>query len=157
MGRLYRWFYIPSIRIMTNTQLSTLVYAIAFGDGMPDQLCKLIVAQAKHETDDFSSHAFEYNNNCFGYKYVKGAKWQMGPGITSTEHDPYAHYEDVAHSVHEICDWIKRRQHEGKFPADLRTITSPAQYAQLLKACGYYGDTLSDYTTGLNHFLNSLS
>jgi len=139
---------------MTSQQTGALIYATAFGDGMPDNMCKLIESQSKHETDLYTSNAFRKNNNCFGYKTVKGGKWQTGAGITSSEGDPYASYPSIENSVHELTDWIKRRMHEGRFPADLKTIKSPADYAILLKRCGYFGDTVGNYTAGLTHFLN---
>lgn len=138
---------------MNNKEIGSLIYATAFADGMPAKLCELIEAQSKHETDDYSSHAFINNNNCFGYKYVKGGKYQDGKGITSSEGDPYAHYVDIQHSVHEICAWIIRRRNEGKFP-DLQFVTDPISYAKLLKKCGYFGDPIENYIAGLNHFLN---
>lgn len=130
-----------------------MIYATAFADGMPAYLCSLIEAQAFHETDSFTSHAFLLNNNCFGYKYVKGGKWQQGAGITSSEDDPYAKYDSVANSVHELTSWIKRRQKDKRFPADLKEIDSTFEYASLLKECGYYGDEVGNYVTGLNYFL----
>lgn len=120
--------------------------------GLPPNFQKLLVAQAKHETANFSSNAFKKNNNLYGYKSVKGAKWQTGAGITSSEGNAYAHYASIEDSVNEVIDWIKRRQKEGKFPADLRMINS-SEYAQLLKNSGYYGDTVANYTRGLNHYL----
>jgi len=138
---------------MTENQISALIYATAMNDGMPDQLARLILAQAKHETDDFTSNAFIKNNNCFGYKYVPGGKWQTGAGITSTEKDPYAKYKTIEDSVHELTDWIKRRQFGKKFPADLNEIKKPVDYAVLLKKCGYFGDPIKNYIDGLTHFL----
>jgi uncharacterized FlgJ-related protein len=142
-------------RKMTNQEIGQLIYTTAFQDGMPAQLCSLIEAQSKHETDDYSSHAFINNNNCFGYKYVVGARWQSGMGITSSEGDHYAHYDDIQDSVHEICAWIIRRRTQGKFPADLNDIQTPTEYATLLKQCGYFGDPLQNYVSGLTHFLNN--
>jgi len=138
---------------MTNNQISALIHATALQDGMPETLAALIVAQSKHETDDYTSHAFLKNNNCFGYKYVPGAKWQIGAGITSSEKDPYAAYRDITDSVHELTDWIKRRQFGKKFPTDLNEIKNPDDYATLLKSCGYFGDSTQHYITGLSHFL----
>jgi uncharacterized FlgJ-related protein len=140
---------------MNENQISALIYATASLDGMPDTLARLIVAQARHESDDFTSNAFIKNNNCFGYKYVPGGRWQIGAGITSTEKDPYAKYKDIESSVHELTGWIKRRMIGKKFPSDLNEIKTPLQYATYLKACGYYGDTLQHYEQGLTHFLNS--
>ena len=140
---------------MTNQETGSLIYSTAFSDGMPENLCALIEAQSKHETDDYSSNAFVKDNNCFGYKYVSGAHWQLSTGITSSEGDPYARYASIQNSVHEICDWIKRRQKEHKFPFDLTTVSTPETYAILLKNCGYYGDTTANYIAGITHFLNT--
>lgn len=140
---------------MTTKEIGALIYATAFADGMPENMAALIEAQSKHETGLYSSNAFLKNNNCFGYKFVSGAKWQAGAGITSTEHDPYARYDSIEKSVHELTAWIRRRQAGGKFPADLKTITEPVQYATLLKKCGYYGDPIENYVNGLTHYLNN--
>jgi uncharacterized FlgJ-related protein len=140
-----------------------LIFDAARADGMPVILSNLIVAQSKHETTDvkkkqpYTSNAFVKNNNAFGYKAVKGAKWQLGPGITSSEKDPYANYASVENSVHELTDWIKRRQKQGKFPSDLNTITEPVQYANLLKACGYFGDPVQNYISGLTKYNKDFS
>lgn len=129
---------------------------IAMSDGMPVRLSELIAAQAAHETANFTSKVFVQNNNAFGYKYVKGAIWQDGAGRTSTEGDPYAKYSTLANSVHELTAWINRREREGRFPP-LGTIDNPDQYAIALKNCRYYGDTITNYATGLASALNRYS
>jgi hypothetical protein len=127
--------------------------------GLPPILSSLVVAQSKHETATdgipYSSAVFLDDNNGFGYKYT-GNAWQSGPGRVSSEGDHYAHYTSVDRSAKEIVDWIYRRRAEGKFPADLSTITTPEQYAQLLKNAGYFGDALSVYTSGLKRWLQKL-
>lgn len=121
--------------------------------GLPPFLALLLVSQAKHETGDFSSNAFVQDNNAFGYSYVPGAQWQAGAGIIADNGQPVAKYASLENSVGELIDWIYRRVKEGKFPANLNTITSPQQYAQLLKDAGYYGDTVQNYTAGLVRWL----
>jgi flagellum-specific peptidoglycan hydrolase FlgJ len=122
--------------------------------GIPDALSRLMVAQAAHETGDFTSNFFKRYNNAFGYSYVKGAKWQLPePGTIADNGLPIAAYASVENSTMEVVDWIKRRVNEGKFPA-LNTITSPEQYAQLLKSAGYYGDTVSNYLRGLKRYFD---
>lgn len=142
---------------MTAQDYFQKIKQIAIADGMPVRLSELIAAQAAHETANFGSKVFLQNDNCFGYKYVKGAIWQDGAGRTSTEGDPYAKYSSIANSVHELTAWIRRRQKEGKFPPDLTTITTPLGYASLLKVCGYYGDTTQNYTAGLAAAINRYS
>lgn len=122
----------------------------AVNDGMPVTLASFIVAQSKHETGNYSHRFFKVGKNAFGYAYVKGAKWQLPKGGPNADNGiPIAQYASVENSVHELTDWIKRRQKSGKFPKDLTTISTPQQYATLLKNAGYYGDTLSNYTAGL--------
>lgn len=120
--------------------------------GMPANIRTLLVAQAKHETANFTSNAFKKNNNLYGYKRYKGSKYQIGNGITSSEGDAYASYASIEDSVKEVCDWILRRQKEGKFPEDLRFVDAD-QYAGYLKDAGYYGDSVANYTRGLKHYL----
>lgn len=119
--------------------------------GVPATLAAFIVQQAMHETNGFTSNAWIQDKNGFGYKYV-GSRYQVGKGIPSSEGDFYGRYADYLDSVREIVDWIYRRQKEGVFPADLRLITTQAQYAQYLKAGNFYGDSVSNYTSGLQRW-----
>jgi len=123
--------------------------------GLPPALAYLLVAQAKHETGNFTSKFFKQYNNAFGYSYVAGGKYQTGSGTIADNGAPIASYPNVQNSVYEIIDWIYRRRNEGKFPQDLTTITTPEQYAQLLKNAGYYGDTLTNYVNGLKRFFSN--
>ena len=134
---------------MTFADAQSLIYTTALQDSMPDPLALLITAQAAHETGGFTSNFFVNGNNAFGYSCVNGAKWQSGCGTNADNGVPIALYASVQDSVHEMTDWIKRRQIEGSFPADLSTITDPTQYATLLKTAGYYGDTVANYAAGI--------
>lgn len=126
-------------------------------NGLPPALSFLVVAQAKHETGNYTSNAFRSGNNAFGYSYVPGAKYQLpAPGAIADNGQPLARYDSLANSTKEIVDWIYRRKNEGSFPSNLATITDPAQYANLLKSAGYYGDTVLNYTNGLLRYLKQL-
>lgn len=141
---------------MTYTEIT---YSTAIANGMPPNLAALITAQAAHETAvndvPFSSNVFLHCKNGFGYKYV--GQSLATSCLSSPEGDTYAGYASYDLSVVEICRWIKRRQNEGVFPADLTTIVSADQYAQLLKNAGYYGDTVSNYTSGLVYWLGKIA
>lgn len=124
-------------------------------DGLPPVLAALVVAQARHESNDFRSNHFKDSNNAFGYSWIQGAKWQIGPGGIADNNKPVAKYASLEDSVKEIVDYIYRRKKEGKFP-DLSTITTPEQYAALLKKVGYYGDTLANYSKRLRELFDGL-
>ena len=125
-----------------------IIYDTLKGDGIPDPLSLFVVAQAKHETANFTSNVFKTCNNAFGYKAVFGA-----PACTqSPEGNAYRLYPSVKDSAREISAYLKRRVADGKFPP-LDQIYSPEQYATLLKNAGYYGAPVSEYVAGLLRWL----
>lgn len=129
-----------------------LIQKTAEADGMPKRLSYLIAGQSAHETANYTSRVFIEDLNCFGYKRVPGAKYQLASGRMSPEGNAYAKYASIENSVHEITAWIKRRMNEDRFPP-LEFIKTPLQYAQALKLCGYFGDPLSVYSAGISRAL----
>lgn len=137
--------------------ISQTIYDTAIKDGMPEKLAALIVAQAKHETGNYTSKFFKVYLNCFGYSKT-ASKWQLHIQTPNADNAaPIAAYGSIENSVHELTDWIKRRQREKKFPADLNTIDKAETYVTLLKHCGYFGDTLNNYLAGVNHYSQDLT
>lgn len=136
--------------VMPNTFQK--IVKIAEIEGFPPRLAQLVAAQCAHETANFTSNVFKSCNNLGGYKFVPGARWQEGACLTSPEGNAYAAYVSVEDSIHEQIDWIKRRRKENRFPhyADVRT---PEVYARFLKECGYFGDTVENYSRGLQNAL----
>lgn len=120
--------------------------------GLPVNLANLLVAQAKHETGNFTSNIFRTGNNAFGYSYDPRSIHQIGQGVIADNKVPSAKYASIANSTAEIVDWIYRRINEGKFPVNLDLIQTPDEYALLLKNAGYYQDTLENYLNGLKRF-----
>ena len=128
---------------MTNEEK---VYNTCLQQGIPNDLALLVVAQSKHESDDYTSGIFTHCNNSFGYKtggYVTGCSF-------NSDYRPYSNIEG---STIEICNWLKRRVIDGSFP-DLYSITTAEQYASLLKNAGYYGDSYTNYLAGLKRWFN---
>lgn len=138
-------------------RIEQTIYATAMNDGMPPLLSQFIVAQSKHETGNYSSRFFTIGHNAFGYSFVPGSKWQLStPGPMADNNAAIAQYASLQNSVHEITDWIKRRQRDGKFPVNLKTIQTPEQYAFLLKSAGYYGASYSSYADRLRYWFTNL-
>lgn len=126
--------------------------------GLPSTLANLLVAQAQHETDNFASNIFKQQKNGFGYEFYPGSPWQLPePGIVADNGSPTAVYSTLANSTKEIVDWIFRRVREGKFPSNLETITTPDQYATLLKGAGFYGDSIANYAAGLKKYFKTVA
>lgn len=141
----------PDVQAIANSIYNRALQGTPVNVGLPDTLAGFVAQMAAHETGGFTSNAWHQDNNAFGYKYV-GSRYQAGPGIASSEGDNYGRYRNYLDSVDEVVDWIYRRQREGIFPADLRSIKTAAQFAQLLKNGKYYGDPVAVYTNGLNNW-----
>ena len=123
-------------------------------EGIPQILATIIVAQARHETANYTSNVFKSCNNCFGYGYV--GQNTARSCLPKPEGGTYAGYNSIEDSVRELVLWIRRRQAEGKFPKDLSAIVTPDQYATLLKNSGYYGDSITNYANGLIYWLQQI-
>ena len=136
--------------------MEQLIYDTAIKQGMPPNLARLIVAQAKFESGNFTSPVFKANNNFFGYKYVGQALASKGTAAPRSEGDFYAKYARLEDSVKELTDWIKRRVNEGVFPSNLALIKTPGEYAALLKKKGYYGVSVAHYTNGLQRYYRAI-
>lgn len=132
---------------MDKATIDTAIYNQAISMGVPAEVARLIVAQARYETGDYNNNAYKYYNNAFGYKWVGQQKWANGPGNISSEGNEYAAYPSVEYSTGELVDWLYRRQNEGKF--SVASLTTPAAYASALKNSGYYGQSASEYGSGL--------
>lgn len=123
--------------------------------GMPNAkaLATLMVAQAKHETANFTSPVFKNNNNAFGYKYFAGSSYQLGRGTGAPKSEgstPYAKYTNVGQSAREVAAWILRRK------KSFIGVTNYVQYASKLKEHGYYGATFQVYVNGLKNWYKEI-
>lgn len=117
------------------------VYNAAISDGMPPALALLIVAQSKHESDNYTSSLFVDCNNAFGYGY----------GSDTCGSHNYKGYNNIADSTYDITGWIQRH-----FSADeINNTTTPEQYATLLSNYGYYTDTIANYAAGLENWFET--
>jgi hypothetical protein len=128
-----------------------VIFDTLISQGLPVSLSNLVVSQSKHETNNYTSNVFLHCNNCFGYKW-DGQSYSTGACLSSPEGDYYAAYNSVIDSAKEIAAWIYRRQDEGIFPDDLSTITTPTQYATLLKQSQFFTDNLAVYISGLTRW-----
>jgi len=140
---------------MSYQDYDNIIYTTVINAGYSDTLANLIVAQAHEESTQgsqpYSNKAFLNGNNAFGYKYVKGAKYQTSDeGNISSEGNPYAKYPSLENSVLEVLAWLERRQKEGKF--NIANIKTTEDYANALKAGDYYGETSAEYAKGLSYY-----
>lgn len=110
-------------------------------------LAECVRAQSFFESDSFTSRVFLQTNNCIGYKFVPGSRWQVGASPhRSTESDYYAAYADIQHCAGELANWLFRRGNLFKNLTDIK------DYVHKLKLCGYFGSPELQYLKGLTGY-----
>ena len=109
-------------------------------------LLPCIVAQAKHETGNFTSNVYLKDNNMFGMKLPEKRPTVATQGMKSPEGNYYAHYTSDAESLRDLFLWMDY----VSFPV---TVSGPDEYASRLKDKSYYGASLASYQSALKNWL----
>jgi uncharacterized FlgJ-related protein len=143
---------------MQANQIDRLIINKAMSEGFEPAAAKIIAAQARHETGNYTSRVLQENNNLFGYKWVGQSGAFQGTPAPASEGGPkyYAKYLSLVDSVAEITAWLKRRQQEGRLTRD--ELNTPAGYAAAIKRppFAYYQDSQSNYTRALQKALTEV-
>lgn len=127
------------------------IYTAAMKAGFDPSAAKLIVAQARHETGNYSSFQFRNNNNLFGMKFVNQPL--ATKGNKSPEGDFYAKYPNVAASVQDLVNRNYKITRGGVSFEDLKSVSDTTDFAQKLKKRGYYTASINEYDRGLKSAL----
>lgn len=131
--------------------LDEQIYQAAVKAGFSPSAAKLVVAQARHETGNYTSNIFRLNNNLFGMKYVKQPLAQQGN--KSPEGDYYAKYANVGDSVQDLVNRNYKITRGGVSFDQLKNVSDSTDFAQKLKKRGYYGASVNEYANGLKNAL----
>ena len=138
--------------------LEQTVYDTAISEGATDTLARIILAQVKHESANFSSNVFKRNNNPMGMKMPSKRKtvWIAGAGTKPPGNEgatPYARYNSLADAIHDLFNWL----HYNKIPVN--EIQSVSQYSELLRQRSYMGNTETAkkiYIAGLSKWMKEI-
>lgn len=142
-----------------------LIYDAAIKGGFTPTSAKLVVAQARHETGNYTSNVFKKNNNLFGMKFVgqplatrgtPAPKSEWGCGGTCNS-DFYSKYASVSDSVQDLINRNLKITRKGVTFQQLVNAKDSTEYANLLKQRGYYGATVALYDRGLKSALTKLN
>lgn len=134
---------------MTVQEANQIIYNAAINQGLPPLIAQFMAAQAEVESAQYTSDVYNRCSNAFGYKWV-GQDTAIGPCTGSPEGDNYADYMDLNQSAEEVAKWILRRWDQ------FENVTTPEQYADVLKANGYFGGSLSAYEAGVSRYWNQI-
>lgn len=105
-----------------------------------------IVAQAKHETGNFTSNLYKNHSSLFGMKVPSRRPFDGSPGPLAPDGGRYASYSSYAQSAKDYLNLLRF----NRFPTNLSTLSG---FVSALKADGYFTDTYDNYYNGLKRFL----
>ena len=154
---------------MTPVQIDEQIYLTATANGFTDTSARLIVAQARLESADYTSNVFKNNLNAYGMKFVsqplatrgtlapvneRSAKCRQTGVCVNSDH--YAKYQNVSDSSNDVITRLYAKTLKGITPAQLKNAKTPIEFATLLKQRGYFGVTATQYANGLNSKLKKI-
>jgi uncharacterized FlgJ-related protein len=123
------------------------IYNTAIAQGFNPIAAKLIAAQARFESADYSSNVFKQNNNTSGIKFIN--QKNAVQGTLSPEGNYYAKYNTVQDSINDKIVRLYNITMRGVTPQQLKNAKDSTEFAKLLKQRGYYGSSEAEYASGL--------
>ena len=129
---------------MTNDQI---IYDIAIKEGFNPQAARLIVAQARFESADYTSNVFQKNFNTSGMKFIGqplATRGTLAPANERTcngncNSDYYAKFNSVQDSANDKIVRLYGITKGGVTPQQLKDVKDANEFAELLKKRSYYG------------------
>jgi len=132
---------------MTNAEIDQLIYNTAIDQGFNLYAAKLIAAQARLESSNYTSNVFLKNNNTSGIKYIGQPNAVRGTLAPSSERrcnggcdgDYYAKFYTVEDAINDKIVRLYNITMSGVTPQQLKDSTDADEFARLLKKRRYYG------------------
>lgn len=135
--------------MIDSAKIDQDIYNTAIKQGFNPIAAKLIVAQARFESADYTSAVFKANNNTSGIKYIGASQInaQRGTPAPSNERrcnlqcngDFYAKFDTVQDAINDKIVRLYNKTMGGVTPQQLKDSTSVDDFARLLKMRSYYG------------------
>jgi hypothetical protein len=158
-----------------------IIYDVAKRNGYPDASARLIVAQARFESSDYSSNVFKNNFNTSGMKFVgqplatrgtlapsneRSSKCNAQSGWVCKNNDYYAKFKSVEDSAKDKIERLFNITRNGITPQDIKNAKTPTEFSTLQKKRNYFGfgtwdsaegqTQIRNYAAGLTRKLNKI-
>ena len=130
-----------------SAQYDQLIYETAIKQGFNPLAAKLIVAQARYESADYTSNVFQKNLNTSGMKFIGQPLATRGTPAPKNEQrcnggcdsDYYAKFRSVQDSASDKIVRLYSKTMGGVTPEQLKNVKTADEFAELLKRRSYYG------------------
>ena len=139
-----------------SAQYDHLIYDTAVKQGFNPTAAKLIVAQARFESADYTSNVFQKNLNTSGMKFIGQPLASRGTPAPKNEQrcnggcdgDYYAKFRSVQDSASDKIVRLYSKTMGGVTPEQLKNVKSADEFSALLKRRSYYGFGKAGTETG---------
>jgi len=132
--------HLLKMTIISDT--AKVVYSLLIKNGFDSEQAKLIVAQAAHETNNFSSRIFRENNNLFGMKLAV-----IRPTLATGQNRGHATFKSVSDSINDFMLYHKARALAPSF-------SSVTSYIDTLHKKNYFEADKEQYLNGVKLYYN---
>jgi hypothetical protein len=130
-----------------SAQYDQIIYNTAIKEGFTPTAAKLVVAQARFESADYTSNVFQKNLNTSGMKYIGQPLATRGTPAPKNEQrcgggcnsDYYAKFKSVQDSASDKVGRLYNKTMGGVTPEQLKNVKDADEFAELLKRRSYYG------------------
>ncbi len=137
---------------MSALQYDQIIYDVAVRNGFTPTAAKLVVAQARFESADYTSRVFLANNNTSGMKYIgqplatqgtlapyneRSSTCQRSSVCVNSDH--YAKFASVQDSARDKIERLFTKTMGGVTPQQIKNTQTPEEFADLMKRRSYYG------------------
>lgn len=110
-------------------------------------LTPYLVAQAKHESANFTSPLFKSQKNVWGMKSGSSPNQPGEPGREAPDGGNYRKYNSITEATDGIIFWLDRKN----FPVSVPSVTS---FVNELKDRHFFTDSKENYINGMQRFLS---
>ena len=132
---------------MQSQEIDQVMYDTAIKQGFTPVAAKLIVAQARFESADYTSAVFRANMNTSGMKFIGQPLASRGTPAPANERtcnltcngDFYAKFGSVQDSATDKVVRLYSKTMGGVTPEQLKNVKDADEFARLLKKRRYYG------------------
>jgi hypothetical protein len=130
-----------------SAQYDQIIYNTAIKEGFTPTAAKLVVAQARFESADYTSNVFQKNLNTSGMKFIGQPLATRGTPAPKNEQrcnggcnsDYYAKFKSVQDSASDKIGRLYNKTMGGVTPEQLKNVKDADEFAELLKRRSYYG------------------
>jgi hypothetical protein len=137
---------------MSALQYDQIIYDVAIRNGFTPNAAKLVVAQARFESSDYTSRVFLTNTNTSGMKFIgqplatrgtlapyneRSSTCQRSSVCVNSDH--YAKFSSVQDSAKDKIERLFTKTMGGVVPSQIKSAQTPEEFADLMKRRSYYG------------------